>query len=64
MNGRTIDPPARCALGYVRCIPKGEPCRSFELLPDEKADLHSIDYVDRAVLAQEKKEHQQASSEG
>ena len=64
MNGRTIDPPARCTLGYVRSIPKDEPCRSFELLSGEKADLHGIDYVYRAILAQEKKERQQVSPEG
>lgn len=64
MNGRTTDPPARCTLGYVRCIPKDEPCRSFELLPDEKADLHSIDYIYRVVLAQRERDRQQASSEG
>ena len=64
MDGRTIDPPARSTLGYVRSIPKDEPCRGFELLPNEEADLHSIDYIYRAVLAQEKKECQQASSEG
>lgn len=62
MDERTIDPPARCALDYVRCIPKDEPCRSFEPLSGEKADLHSIDYVYRAVLAQEERERQQASS--
>ena len=64
MNGQTIDSPARSTLDYVRSIPKDEPCRGFELLPDEKADLHSIDYVYRAVLAQEKKMRQQATSEG
>ena len=64
MDGRTIDPPARSTLDYVRCIPKDEPCRSFELLSGEKADLHSFDYIYRAVLAQEKKERQQATSEG
>lgn len=64
MNGQTIDPPARCALGYVRCIPKDEPCRSFELLPDEKADWESIDYLYRAILAQEERDRQQATSEG
>ena len=52
MNGRTIDPQL-----------KDEPYKSFELLPDEKADLHSIDY-DPAVLAQEERERQQAGSEG
>ena len=64
MNGRTIDPPARSTLDYVRSIPKDEPCRSLEFLSDEEVDLDSIDYVYRAVLAQEKKERQQASSEG
>lgn len=64
MDGRTIDPPARSTLDYVRSIPKDEPCRSFELLPDEEADLHSIDYIYWAILAQEKKELQQAMPEG
>ena len=53
-----MDSPARCALDYVRSIPKDEPCRGFEPLPDEEADLHSIDYVYRAILAQEKKDRQ------
>ena len=56
--------PASSTLDYVRSIPKDEPCRSFELLSGEKADLHSIDYIYRAVLAQEERERQQASSEG
>lgn len=64
MNGRTIDLPARSPLDYVRSIPKDEPCRSFELLPDEEADWDSIDYIYRAVLAQEERERQQAGSEG
>lgn len=33
-------------------------------MPDEEADLHSFDYVYRAVLAQEERERQQASPEG
>ena len=64
MDGRRIDPPASSTLGYVRSIPKDEPCRNIELLPDEKADLHSINYIYRAVLAQVKKELQQAMPEG
>ena len=64
MDGRTIDPPARSTLDYVRSTPKDEPCRSFEHLSGEKADLHSIDYVYRAVLAQEERDRQQAGSEG
>lgn len=64
MNGRIIDPPARSTLDYVRSIPKDEPCRSFEPLPDEKVDLDSIDYIYRAVLAQEERDRQQAISEG
>lgn len=64
MDGRTTDPPVRCTLGYVRSIPKDEPCRSFELLPDEEVDLDSIYYIYRAILAQEERERQQASSEG
>ena len=64
MNGQTIDSPASSTLGYVRSIPKDEPCRSFELLSGEEVDLDSIDYVYRAVLAQEKKERQQAMFKG
>lgn len=64
MDGRTTDPPARSTFDYVRGIPKEEPCRSFEHLSGEKADLHSIDYIYRAILAQEERERQQASSEG
>ena len=63
MNGRTIDPPARSTLDYVRSTPKNEPRRGFELLPDEEVDLDSIDYVYRAVLAQEERDRQQATSE-
>ena len=59
-----MDSLARSTLGYVRSIPKDEPCRSFELLPDEEVDLDSIDYIYWAILAQEKKERQQACSEG
>ena len=33
-------------------------------MPDEEVDLDSIDYVYRAVLAQEERELQQANSEG
>lgn len=64
MNGRTTDPPARCALGYVRSPPKSEPRRGFELLPDEEVDWESIDYLYRAILAQEERDRQQATSEG
>lgn len=64
MDGRTIDPPARSTLDYVRSTPKDEPCRSFELLPDEEADWDSIDYIYRVVLAQEKKDCQQVGPEG
>ena len=64
MNGRTIDPPARSTLDSVRTIPKNEPCRSFKLLSGEKADLHSIDYAYRAILAEEERDRQQATSEG
>lgn len=53
MNGRTIDP-----------LLKDEPYKSFEFLPDEKADLHSIDYIYRMVLAQEERDRQRASYEG
>lgn len=64
MNGRRIEPPASSTLDYVRSIPKDEPCRSFDLLPDEEVDLDSIDYIYRAILAQEERERQQAASEG
>ena len=64
MDGRTTDPPARSTLDYVRSIPKDEPCRSFELLSGEEVDLDSIDYIYRAILAQEERERQQAASEG
>ncbi len=59
-----MDSPARCALDYVRSIPKDEPCRSFELLPDEEVDLDSIDYIYWAILAQEERDRLQATSEG
>ena len=54
--------PASSTLDYVRSIPKDEPCRSFEPLLDEEADWDSIDYIYRVVLAQEKKDRQQAIS--
>lgn len=64
MDGRTTDSPARSTLDYVRSTPKDEPRRGFELLPDEEVDWESIDYLYRAILAQEERERQQASSEG
>ena len=64
MDGRTTDSLARSTLGYVRSIPKDEPCRSFELLSGEEVDLDSIGYVYRAVLAQEERDRLQATSEG
>ncbi len=59
-----MDSPARCALDYVRSAPKNDSRRSFEPLPDEEVDLDSIDYIYRAILAQEERDRQQASSEG
>ena len=56
--------PARCTLDYVRSTPKNDSRRGFEPLPDEEVDLDSIDYIYRAILAQEKRDRQQASSEG
>lgn len=49
---------------YVRGASGEPPLRRIDLLPDEEADLHSIDYIYRAVLAQEERDRQQASSEG
>lgn len=54
----------RYLLEYAKSANKKEHFRRIEFLPDEEADLHSIDYVYRAVLAQEERERQQASSEG
>ena len=54
----------RYLLEYAKSANKKEYFRRIEFLPDEEADLHSIDYVYRAVLAQEERERQQASSEG
>lgn len=54
----------RYVLDYARSIPEGNPVRYIDPLPDEEADWESFDYVYRAVLAQEERERQQASSEG
>ena len=51
-------------LNYLRSAPSEEYSRNIESLPDEEADWESIDYLYRAVLAQEERERQQASSEG
>ena len=49
-------------LDYARSIPRTESLKHIDLLPDEKVDLDSIDYIYRAVLAQEERDRQQAIS--
>lgn len=58
------DPRIRHILNYTRSTPRKEYFRYIEFLPDEEVDLDSIDYVYRAVLAQEERDRQQAGSEG
>ena len=54
----------RYVLDYAMSMPGGESSRRIELLPHEEEDLDSIDYIYRAVLAQEERDRQRASSEG
>lgn len=63
-KGLIKDRRRRYLLRYARSTPRTEPFWHIELLSDEEVDLDSIDYIYRAVLAQVKKERQQASSEG
>ena len=58
------DPRIRYILNYTRSTPREESFWRIELLPDEEADWDSIDYIYRAVLAQEERDRQQAISEG
>lgn len=58
------DPKCRYILDYVRSASEEDSCRYVKLLPEEKMNLNSIDYIYRAVLAQEERERQQAASEG
>ena len=50
-------------MNYLRSAPSEEVSRNIESLPDEEADWESIDYLYRAVLAQEERDRQQACSE-
>lgn len=52
----------RHVLDYATSVPNGGSDRRIEPLADEEADLHSIDYIYRAVLAQEERDRQQAIS--
>lgn len=59
------DPKIQYILNYTRSTPREESFWRIELLPDEEADWDSTDYIIyRAILAQEERERQQASSEG
>ena len=51
-------------MNYLRSAPSEEYSRNIESLPEEEADWESIDYIYRAVLAQEERDRQQATSEG
>ena len=52
----------RYVLDYARSIPEGDPVRYIDPLPDDETDRYSIDYIYRAVLAQEERDRQQATS--
>ena len=54
----------RYVLDYARSIPEGDPVRYIDPLPDDETDRYSIDYIYWAVLAQEERDRQQATSEG
>ena len=58
------DPKAKHILGYVSRTSVEGAVRHIEFLPDEMENLDSLDYIYRAVLTREKKERQQAISEG
>ena len=58
------DPKCRYILNYVRSASEEDSCRYVKLLPEEKMNLNSIDYIYRAVLAQEERDRQHASPEG
>ena len=58
------DPRIRYILNYTRSTPREESFWRIELLPDEEADWDSTDYIYRAVLAQEERDRQQATTEG
>lgn len=63
-RGFLVEKETRYAWDYIMNEPEGELYRCIEFLPDEKVDLDSIDYIYRAILAQEERERQQATSEG
>lgn len=54
----------RYVLDYAWTVSEGDSFRYIKLLPNEEVDLHSIDYIYRAILAQEERERQQVSPEG
>ncbi len=54
----------RYVLDYARSIPEGNPVRYIDPLPDEEADWENIDYIYRAILAEEERDRQQATSNG
>lgn len=54
----------RYVLDYARSIPEGYPARYIDPLPDDETDSYSIDYIYRAILAQEERDRQQATSDG
>ena len=58
------DPKIRYILNYARSTLRTKPLGHIELLPDEEVDLDNIDYIYRAILAEEERDRQQATSNG
>ena len=54
----------RYLLEYAKSANQKEYFRRIEFLLNEEVDLDSIDYIYRAILAQEERDRQQATSEG
>ena len=58
------DPKIRYILNYARSTLRTKFSGHIELLPDEEVDLDNIDYIYRAILAEEERDRQQATSNG
>lgn len=58
------DPKIRYILNYAGSALKEGSVRHIAPLPDDEADRDSFDYIYRAILAQEKRDSQQAIAEG
>ena len=62
--GLIEDPKIRYILNYAGSALKEGSARHITPLPDDETDRHSFDYIYRAILAQEERDRQRASSEG